>query len=258
MAEKEVKKVQSQEVEEIDLKELFFVLLSKIWILIAVTIAGAVIAALYTILCVTPMYQSTSSLYILSKTTTLTSLTDLQMGSQLTQDYKVLAKSRNVVETVIDELELDMTYEQFLANVTIENEANTRILTLSVRNADPYMAKTIVDKYAEVTANKTADVMATEVPNIVDTGVVADAPVSPNTKKNTVLGGLLAFVVVAGIIVVRYLMDDSIKTADDAEKYLGLTNLGSIPLYSSEKKSKGKKGKKAAKKSSKSVEKKSA
>ena len=155
------KKIQSQSTEEIDLKELFLVLWSKIWILIGAAVAGAVIAALYTILCVTPMYESTSSLYILSKTTTLTSLTDLQMGTQLTQDYMVLAKSRNVVESVIQELELDMTYEQFLDTVTITNDSNTRILTLSVRNADPYMAKTIVDKYAEVTAKKTADVMAT-------------------------------------------------------------------------------------------------
>ena len=104
------KKIQSQNTEEIDLKELFLVLWSKIWILIGAAVAGAGIAALYTILCVTPMYESTSSLYILSKTTTLTSLTDLQMGTQLTQDYMVLAKSRNVVESVIQELELDMTY----------------------------------------------------------------------------------------------------------------------------------------------------
>ncbi len=252
------KKLQTQQnnTEEIDLKELFLVLWSKIWVLIAAAVGGAVIAALYTILCVTPMYESSSSLYILSKTTTLTSLTDLQLGSQLTQDYMVLAKSRNVVEDVIKELDLDMTYEQFLDTVSISNDSNTRILTLSVKNADPYMAKTIVDKYAEVTAKKTADVMATEVPNVVDCGVVADHPVSPNTKKNIVLGGLIFFVVAAGVIIVRYLMDDSIKTADDAEKYLGLTNLGSIPVYSGEKKGKGK-GKKA-KKSSKSTMKKSA
>ena len=241
------KKIQSQNTEEIDLKELFLVLWSKIWILIGAAVAGAVIAALYTILCVTPMYESTSSLYILSKTTTLTSLTDLQMGTQLTQDYMVLAKSRNVVESVIQELELDMTYEQFLDTVTITNDSNTRILTMSVRNADPYMAKTIVDKNAEVTAKKTADVMATEVPNVVDTGVVAENPVSPNTKKNIVLGGLIVFVLAAGVIIVRYLLDDSIKTADDAEKYLGLTNLGSIPVYQNEKKTKGKKAKKSSK-----------
>lgn len=236
--DKEIKTIQSQETEEIDLKELFFELLSKGWILITSIIAGAVIAALYTFVCVTPMYESTSSLYILSKTTTLTSLTDLQMGTQLTQDYMVLAKSRNVVEDVIQELELDMTYEEFLETVTINNESNTRILTLSVRNADPYMAKTIVDKYAEITAKKTADVMATEIPNIVDSGVVAENPVTPNTQKNIVLGALLAFVLAAGIIIVRYLLDDSIKTADDAEKYLGLTNLGSIPVYQGEKKNK--------------------
>lgn len=248
------KKVQSQNTEEIDLKELFLVLWSKIWILIGAAVAGAVIAALYTILCVTPMYESTSSLYILSKTTTLTSLTDLQMGTQLTQDYMVLAKSRNVVEDVIQDLDLDMTYEEFLSNVTITNDSNTRILTLAVRNADPYMAKTIVDKYAEITAKKTADVMATEVPNVVDNGVVAKNPVSPNTKKNVILGGLIVFVVAAGVIIARYLLDDSIKTADDAEKYLGLTNLGSIPVYQSEKT----KGKKKDKKSSKHTMKKSA
>lgn len=253
--ENEKKNLQSQNTEEIDLKELFFELMSKIWILIASIVAGAVIAALYTILCVTPLYESSSSLYILSKTTTLTSLTDLQMGTQLTQDYMVLAKSRNVVEDVIKELELDMTYEQFLDTVTINNESNTRILTLSVRNSDPYMAKTIVDKYAEVTAEKTADVMATEVPNIVDAGVVAENPVTPNTKKNIVIGALIAFVLAAGIIIVRYLLDDSIKTADDAEKYLGLTNLGSIPVYQGDKKAKGKK---KAKKSGKSGIKKSA
>lgn len=251
------KKLQTENTEEIDLKELFLVLWSKIWILIAAAVGGAVIAALYTILCVTPMYESTSSLYILSKTTTLTSLTDLQLGSQLTQDYMVLAKSRNVVEDVIKELDLDMTYEEFLNTVSITNESNTRILNLSVKNADPYMAKTIVDKYAEVTAKKTADVMATEVPNVVDSGVVASHPVSPNTKKNVALGGVIFFVVAAGVIIVRYLLDDSIKTADDAEKYLGLTNLGSIPVYSGEKKGKGKKGKKA-KKTSKSAMKKSA
>lgn len=246
--ENEKKKIDTQEVEEIDLKEILLALWSKVWILIAATVAGAVVTGLVTILCVTPMYESSSSLYILSKTTTLTSLTDLQMGTQLTQDYMVLAKSRNVVEDVIAELDLDMTYEEFLDTVTISNETDTRILTIAVRNADPYMAKTIVDKYAEVTAEKTASVMATEVPNIVDAGVVADAPVTPNTVKNVIIGGLAAFVIAAAIIIVRYLVDDSVKTPDDCEKYLGLTNLGSIPMYAGQKKEKrSKKVKKTAK-----------
>lgn len=241
---------------EIDLKELFFVLLGKIWAIIGALVVGAVAGVLVTTLCITPMYESTSSLYILSKTSTLTSLTDLQLGTQLTKDYMVIAKSRTVIEQVISDLELDMTYEEFLGTVSVTNEDNTRVLSLTVQNPDPYMAKTIVDKYAEITAAKTAEIMATEIPNVVDVGVVADNPVSPSITKNGIIGGLVCMLLVMAIIVVTYLMNDSIKSADDAERYLGLTNLGVIPVYqegkrteSRKSKSSGKHGKASGKKS---------
>ncbi|MBR6222023.1 MAG: polysaccharide export protein [Lachnospiraceae bacterium] len=232
---------------EIDLRELFFVLLGKIWIIIGTSIAGVVAAVLFTTLCITPMYQSTASLYILSKSTSLTSLADIQLGTQLTQDYMVIAKSRKVIEQVIKDCELDMTYEQFLGTVSVTNESNTRVLSLTVKNPDPYMAKMIVDKYSQVTAEQTAKIMDTDVPNEVDVGVVADHPVSPSVKKNALIGGMLMFVFVCGIIVVLYLLDDSVKTGDDAEKYLGLTNLGSIPVYESSMKKTGKSKKKSDK-----------
>lgn len=238
---------------EIDLKELFFVMIGKIWVIIGTMVVGVVLAALITTLCIAPMYQSTSSLYILTKSTSLTSLTDIQLGTQLTHDYMVLAKSRTVVEQVIADLTLDMTYEEFLENVTVTNENNTRILALSVKHADPYMACMIVDKYAAVTAEQTAKIMDTDVPNVVDKGVVAKNPISPSLLKNSVIGGLLGFILAAGIIIVIYLLNDTVKTADDAEKYLGLTNLGNIPMYESAKKT-SKKNKKLSKKEKKSEE----
>ena len=229
---------------EIDLKELLFALLSKIWVIIGTTIVGGVIAVLITTLCITPMYESTASLYIISKSTTLTSLTDIQLGSQLTQDYMVIAKSRKVIDQVIEKLELDETYEQFLTRVSLYNESNTRVLSLTVQDADPYMAKTIVDTYAEVTATETASIMDTDIPHSIDLGVVAKDPVSPSLMKNTLIGALLGFVLAAGIVTVMYLLNDAIQTPEDAEKYLGLTNLGSIPVYESSAKSGKKKGKK--------------
>lgn len=222
---------------EIDLREIIFTLLSRIWILIGTTVAGAVIAVLITTLCITPMYSSTASLYIISKSTTLTSLTDIQLGSQLTQDYMVIAKSRKVIEQVIEELELNETYEQFLGRVSLYNESNTRVLSLTIQDADPYMAKTIVDKYADVTARETAEIMETGLPHDIDKGVVAKNPVSPSLKRNVLIGAFLGFLLSAGIIIVMHLLNDAVQGAEDAEKYLGLTNLGNIPVYESENKS---------------------
>ena len=215
---------------EIDLKELFYVLLGKIWIIILVTALGFGIAAGYTLAFVQPIYSSTSMLYVMTKSTSITSLTDLQVGSSLTQDYQVFIQSRPVVDKVIEDLELDMTYEQFIASMSVENPTNTRFIYITVNHPDAYMAKTIVDKLTDVSAERMGTIMETEKPNVADYGHIAEHQTSPNVTKNSLIGAVLGFVLSAGIIIVLYLMNDAINTTEDVEKYLGMNTLGLIPL----------------------------
>ena len=49
--------------------------------------------------------------YIFSNSTSITSLADLQIGSQLTVDFETIGASRPVLERVISGLDLDMHYE---------------------------------------------------------------------------------------------------------------------------------------------------
>ena len=222
-------RMQNDEIE-IDLRDILFVLLDKIWIILLSAVIGAVSFGLYTYALIEPVYQSQSMLYILTKTTSLTSLADLQVGTQLTNDYVVFVTSRPVVDKVIDNLNLDMTYEQFVKNVSVDNPNNTRILKLTVSHTDPKMAQTIVNELSDVAASRVAEVMDTEAPSIADYGHLAEKPSSPNLLKNTVIGGMLFALAVMALIIVAHLMNDSIKTSDDVEKYLGLNVLGSIPL----------------------------
>ncbi len=225
---------------EIDLQDLFFALLNKIWMIIAALVIGAVIAGLYTMLAITPLYSSKSSIFILNQTTDLSSLsmTDLQVGSALTNDYRILVKCRPVLNKVISNLELDMTYEQLYSSVTTDNPDNTRILDITVVNPDPYMAKTIVDEVTEVAIKYVAEIMDTVEPNISEEGTVNTRPISPSLKRNVVMGALIGFILAAGIVIVRFLMNDSIKTSEDVEKYLGLNTLGVIPVAEGETKAK--------------------
>ena len=93
----------------------------------------------YTQLLITPKYTSTTSMYMLMKTEGSTGLTtsDLQTGTQLTQDYMELTKSRSVLEKVISTLNLDMSVEELSNSVTTANKENTRIMTIQVENEDP-------------------------------------------------------------------------------------------------------------------------
>lgn len=217
---------------EIDLVDIFYLIRARLWVIILSVILSAAIAGLVSIFLFTPIYTSSSQLYILSKTTSLTSLADIQLGTQLTQDYMVLVKSRPVVTQVNDNLDLNMSYEQLTGLISVTNPSNTRILQLTVKYPDNFLAKKIVDEFAYVSKSQIAKIMDCEEPTIVEEGVVSQAPSSPNIKRNIVIGGLIGAFLAAGIIIVLHLMDDTIKDSEDIEKYLGISTLGLIPIES--------------------------
>lgn len=215
---------------EIDLVEVFHALIAKIWLIILLAALGLGIMIGYTMLFVKPTYSSSSTIYILSKSTSITSLADFQIGTQLTQDYKVIITSRPVLEEVIQNLGLNTNYEALKSMISVNNPDNTRFLEISVKDSDAYLAKKIVDELTNVSVAKTAEVMDTERPNIMDYGQLPSAPIAPSMKKNGIIGALLGFVLACAIIIIQYMMNDSIKNGEDVEKYLGLNILGMIPL----------------------------
>ena len=223
---------------EIDLLQLFYALKKKIWFILAAMIIGGGLAGAYSKFLITPQYSSTSMMYILSKETTLTSLADLQIGSQLTEDYKVIVNSRPVLGEVIDSLALDMSYEQLLAKVSIGNPTDTRILTVTVTDPDPYRAKAIVDCVAETASDYIGEIMEMIPPKIIENGTVATRKTSPSNRKNAVLGALAGMVLVCGVIVIQVIMNDTVRTEEDVERYLGLSVLASVPLREGEERTK--------------------
>lgn len=220
---------------EIDLRELFLALKKKIaWILLtAVVFAGA--AGLITKFAMTPVYSSSAQLYVMSKGG-ISQLTDLTMGTQLTQDYMVIVKTRPVLEQVIDDLHLDMDYKELGNKITVENPSDTRIMQITVTDKDPEVAKDITQDLAEVTADTVAKKMDVKSPTIIEKAYKAETPDSPSLKKNVVIGALLGFILMAAAIVIQYLMNDTILKEEDIEKYLGINTLAQLPLVKGAKK----------------------
>ena len=112
---------------EIDLKELFLELLAFWKLILLALVLGAVIAYSVSKFLMVPQYESTAELYVLSKSTSITSLADIQTGTSLTNDYMVVVEGRPVLEQVIANLGLDETYKSLEDKVTLENPSNSRI-----------------------------------------------------------------------------------------------------------------------------------
>lgn len=214
---------------EIDLREVLFALRKRIVLICIVSVLGALLSFGITKLFITPMYTVENSFLVLTKETTLTSLADLQIGSQLTNDYSTLTTSRPVLEAVIAKLNLDMTYQELEEIITITNPNDTRILTISVEYEDPQMALEIVRNVAQEASDFISEIMEVIPPKIIDDGVLPEEPTSPSTIKNTLIGLVLAAFLCSGIVVLMAVLDDTIKTESDVEKYLAIPTLSSVP-----------------------------
>lgn len=227
-----MEKTKNEEIE-LDFIDIFYLLKSRLWIILLSAMLLAATAGSISHYLLTPIYTSSTKLYILTKSTSITSLADIQLGTQLTQDYMVLIKSRPVVTNVIDNLGLNMTYEQLSELIDVSNPSNTRILEIKADYPDATVAKQIVDEFAKVSVSQIATIMDTKEPTIVEEGYASTQPSSPNTVKNTVIGGIIGAFLAAGIIVLLHLMNDTIRDSEDIEKYLGLTTIGLIPVDNS-------------------------
>ncbi len=223
------RKSRNDDIIEIDLLELFMALKKRIWIILAAAIVGFGLAGAFSKFVLVPQYQSKASMYILSKETTLTSLADLQIGSQLTQDYKVLVVSRPVLQEAIEELGIDLTYRQLQKKLTIENPTNTRILSITAQDSDPVMAKKIADTVAQTASSYIGDIMEMIPPKLFEEGEVPTEKFSPSNAKNAVIGALIGIVLVCGLTTVEVLMNDTVTTEEDVAKYLGIPVLASVP-----------------------------
>lgn len=224
-----MEKEQNDEVE-IDLVEIFTLLKEKIIKIFGIGVILAALIGIGTLFLIKPKYESTSKLYIVGETNSIMSLTSLQAGSQLAQDYIHIVQSRPVLEKVISNLNLDMEYDDLLDIITLNNPSDTRILEVTANTDDPYVAKEIVDEIGKVSADRIKSIMGVEPPTTVEYGHVADEKSSPSLVKNTALGVLAGIFVSSFIIIALYLLNNTISSEDDVEKYLGLNNLGIIPI----------------------------
>lgn len=219
-----------QDEDTIDLLELALGLLEH-WKLIAVTaVTGAVLMALYTFFLVTPMYKATATIYVVSRNDSVLNFSDLQVGSELTSDYIKVFEMWEVHEKVISNMDLDYTYTNMASMLSVTNTSDTRMLDITVTNPDPEEAAAIANEYADVGAKYISEKMKTDEPTLMSSARVPENPFSPNKAKNILLGFVVGFVLACGVVVVRILLDDTYKTAEDIRKYAGLVVLASVPM----------------------------
>ncbi len=220
---------------EIDLMQIVKLLMSKIVIIIAAGVVTGALAFFGTKVLITPMYNSTAKLYVINRQNdSSTTLSDIQVSTQIVKDYQVLVKSIPVIDQVIANLSLNMKQDELIEKIACSIATDSRVLSLTITDEDPVLAKKIVDELANVSAARIPEIMRIEGVEVIEYGRVPESAASPNTMMNTLIGVVLGMLIVVAVIVIRFIVDDTVKNSEDVEKYLGLSTLALIPITEEE------------------------
>lgn len=225
---------QQPDVVEIDLGEVFGILLHWLWLIVLVGLVCGAAGYLFSRFVLPEEFQSTTKIYVLDKSSnnnnSSNTYSDLQVGSQLTKDYAELITSRTVLETVIQDLGLNYRYEDFVKKVDVTTPTDTRIVAITVTDTDPEMAQKMADDIRKVASTHITKVMAIDAVNVVEDANFPDAKSAPSCGKWAAISALIGILIVCAGLIIRYVTDDTIKTSDDVQRYLDLSTLALIPF----------------------------
>lgn len=216
--------------DEVDLMEIFRVLLHHAWIIVLAALIGAVLVGVAVQLFVPAKYTANATIYVFS-TEGEASTQVLNQADKMTADFQIIGTTRTTLNLVIEELGLDTTVEQLRRENTIRvtNPTDSHMLRISVTNEDPEVAARLSNTLASVMCDQIAYIMKSDRPQFVEQAVTG-VKSSPSLKRDAILGGLGFAMAVVIFLLIRYFNNDTITTEEDVTRYLGLTTLSSVPL----------------------------
>ena len=223
----------NEENEVIDLTEILSAVRQHLLELIFVTLVAALVGFTASKFLMNPKYDSSALMIVNTRQDVNANVTSDQINSatKLVSTYSFIIKSDTVLQQVIDNLGLNLTYAKLNKRVTVAAVDDTQVMKITVQSDSPEWARQVCEQIITVAPDVIKEAVEAGSVKVISNPSLATEPVSPNIMKNTMLAAAVGFVLVIGIIVLQVLLDNKINTEEDVTKYLDMTVLGVIPQY---------------------------
>ena len=224
--------MKEQEKFEIDVFQLVKVLWKRKFLIALVALVAGLAAFAYSSFVIKPQYASTTRIYVVNRNQAdkpgLTNQ-DLQAGSYLVKDYREIILSQDVLEKVVADQNLTIDAKTLGKKVSVTVPADTRIVSISVRDGKPEEASRIANALREVAAQKIISVTRVSDVTTLEEARPATSPSSPNIRRNTMMATIAGVGIVIVVVLLVELLDDRVKRPEDIEEVMHLSLLGVIP-----------------------------
>lgn len=219
--------------ETISLRELTVIIKKRLGMIILTSLLFAVLSGVYTFFFITKEYEVSTQFLVNQQQTDQTNTiqqSDIRTNIELINTYNVIIKSSRILKEVANELDLDLSAAQLGSRLTVANENQSQVVTVTVRDTDPLRAENIANTTVDVFQEEIYELMNVDnvsVLNRADAGV-NPLPVSPNLMMNIAITFVLGILLSIGVTFLLEYLDTSVKTEEDIEHSLGLPVIGTV------------------------------
>jgi len=218
--------------ETISLQDLFKTLKKRMWLIILLTVIAVTTSGLISFLLLTPIYQSSTQILINQEKTDVTAFNsqDIQTNLQLINTYNVIIKSPAILSKVIEQLDLDTTPTALNSQITVNNEQDSQVVSISVQDPNPSVAVDIANTTASVFQKEIVKLMKVDNVSVLTPAVFAEnpSPVKPDPILNMAIAAVIGLMLGVGIAFLLEYLDTTVKNEQDVEELLNLPILGLI------------------------------
>lgn len=223
--------------QEIDLIELSKKIGKHLPMIIIFSIIVGAASFLLSKFVITPKYDSNTTMIVSNSNQnndpnnpqTNVELGQIQANKALISTYSEIVKSKGIAERVINNLGLDMDYEEFSSKVSIEPVKDTQIISVKVVDTIPERAMDIANETANIFKSSIGEIMNVDNVQILDGAILPEEASSPNIKKNTAIGIILGFVLGVAVVLFKEIADSSIKSSEEVTEYFDIPVIGIVP-----------------------------
>ncbi len=226
-------KIEQQSEKEIDLRVIFGILRKYLIAIIIVTVIFGIGAYLYSSFFIAKQYSASAMIIVNNKSNEKTTVTttELTAAQDLAEVYSIIIKSDTVLQQVIDNLQLNMSYEQLNSRISVSSVNSTQVVKIAMTNTNAEFARKVVAEIVEVAPPIIVDKVEAGSVKVISAAKIDNSgkPVSPNLRRNALIGALAGLVLILLIVFLKEMFNNTFKTEDDILNTLNVPLIGIIP-----------------------------
>ena len=223
----------SQNEAEIDLRVVFGIIRKNLILIVIVTVIFGIGAYFYSSFFIAKQYSASATIIVNNKATdkAIISTTEINAAQDLANVYSIIIKSDTVLQQVIDNLQLNMSYESLNSKISVSAVNSTQVMQITMTHTNPEFAQKVVAEIVEVAPPIIADKVEAGSVKVISASKISNngKPVSPSLKKNALIGALAGMVLVLLFVFLKEMTNNTFKNEDDIINTLNVPLIGIIP-----------------------------